>query len=236
MPDVTITSLPAAASAASGAVVAADNAGGTLTEKVTLGQIAALAAGSAPVQSVNGSTGTVVLSAASVTAAAAIHTHSTSDVTGFSAAASAAAPVQSVNGKTGTISLAAADVTAASSTHVSQHQVTGSDPLVPVTATFTMSVNTDNWAPGALDVAYITNTSTANINLSGMSTASNNIYRLLINSSTHTAASITLLHQSTSSTAANQFAVPWQGSYVMSPNGGAAGCLRSAANDRWRVI
>ena len=43
MPDTTITSLPAAASAVSGAVVAADNAGGTLTEKVTLGQIAALA-------------------------------------------------------------------------------------------------------------------------------------------------------------------------------------------------
>jgi hypothetical protein len=45
MPDTTITSLPAAASANASAVVAADNAAGTLTEKVTLGQIAALAGG-----------------------------------------------------------------------------------------------------------------------------------------------------------------------------------------------
>lgn len=45
MPDTTISSLPAAASAAANAVVAADNAAGTLTEKVTLGQIAALAGG-----------------------------------------------------------------------------------------------------------------------------------------------------------------------------------------------
>jgi hypothetical protein len=39
----TITQLAAAASANASAVVAADNAAGTLTEKVTLGQIAALA-------------------------------------------------------------------------------------------------------------------------------------------------------------------------------------------------
>lgn len=39
----TITQLPAAGSASSNAVVAADNAAGTLTEKVTLQQIADLA-------------------------------------------------------------------------------------------------------------------------------------------------------------------------------------------------
>lgn len=66
MPSKTITQLPAAAAAASGAVVAADNAAGTLTEKVTLGQIATLASGSAPVQSVAGKTGTVVLAKADV--------------------------------------------------------------------------------------------------------------------------------------------------------------------------
>lgn len=44
-----INELPAAASAQANAVVAADNAAGTLTEKVTLGQIAALAGGPAVV-------------------------------------------------------------------------------------------------------------------------------------------------------------------------------------------
>ncbi len=70
--------------------------------------------GSGTITSVNGQTGaTVVLSAVDVTAAAAVHTHGTSDVTLFRAAASDAAPVQSVNGKTGTLVLSAVDVTAA---------------------------------------------------------------------------------------------------------------------------
>lgn len=201
-----------------------------------IGGVGSGGSGSAAVLSVNGATGAVVLTAASVTAAGATHTHTPADVTGFNAAASSAAPVQSVNGATGAVVLNATSVTAAASSHVSNHQITGSDPLVPVTATFTMSVATNDWAPGPLDVAYIQNTSTANINLSGMSTAASNLYRLLVNISTHTAASITILHQNTNSTAANQFAVPWQGSYVMSPNGGAAGCLRAADNTRWRII
>lgn len=81
MPDTTISGLPAAASANSNAVVAADNAAGTLTEKVTLGQISTLAAASAPVQSVAGKTGTVTLVPSDVGAAAASHTHAASDVT-----------------------------------------------------------------------------------------------------------------------------------------------------------
>lgn len=61
MADTTITNLPAAASANANAVVAADNAAATATEKVTLAQIATLANASAPVQSVAGKTGTVTL-------------------------------------------------------------------------------------------------------------------------------------------------------------------------------
>lgn len=48
MPNTTITDLPAAGSADPNAVVAADNSAGTLTEKVTLQQIADLASGSLP--------------------------------------------------------------------------------------------------------------------------------------------------------------------------------------------
>jgi hypothetical protein len=90
-------------------------------------------AGFAPVQSVAGRTGNVVLQAADVTAGTfaiariptisytalsnvpatfspSAHTHSTADVVSFTASAAAAAPVQSVAGRTGAISLAAADV------------------------------------------------------------------------------------------------------------------------------
>lgn len=71
MPDTTISALPAAASVNANAVVAADNAGGTLTEKVTLGQIATFAAASAPVQQVAGRTGSVTLTVADVSGAVA---------------------------------------------------------------------------------------------------------------------------------------------------------------------
>ena len=87
----------------------------------------------APVQSVAGRVGNVVLQASDVTAGTfavariptisytalanvpasfspSAHTHSTSDVVSFTAAAAAAAPVQSVAGRSGAVSLAVADV------------------------------------------------------------------------------------------------------------------------------
>lgn len=99
------------------------------------------AASFAPVQSVAGRTGSVVLEAADVTAgtfaigriptigytalsgvpttfAPSSHTHSTTDVVSFTAAAAAAAPVQSVQARTGAVVLTRADITAAAETHM----------------------------------------------------------------------------------------------------------------------
>lgn len=64
-----------------------------------------------PVQSVNGQTGTVVINLASLTAAAASHTHLMSDITDL------AYPVNVVNGQTGTVLLTSTDVSAASAVH-----------------------------------------------------------------------------------------------------------------------
>lgn len=98
------------------------------------------AASFAPVQSVAGRQGNVVLQAADVTAGTfaiariptisytalsnvptsftpASHTHSTTDVVAFTAAASAAAPVQSVQSRTGDVVLTRADITAAAEVH-----------------------------------------------------------------------------------------------------------------------
>lgn len=98
------------------------------------------AASFAPVQSVAGRQGNVVLQAADVTAGTfaiariptisytalsnvptsftpASHTHSTTDVVAFTAAASAAAPVQSVQSRTGAVVLTRADITAAAEVH-----------------------------------------------------------------------------------------------------------------------
>ena len=71
----------------------------------------AAAASAAPVQSVQGRTGTVVLTRADITAAASIHTHTTSDITGYT--------LTSLNGLSGTLTLAAGSnvtVTTAGST------------------------------------------------------------------------------------------------------------------------
>lgn len=100
----------------------------------------AAVAGFAPVQSVAGRQGNVVLQAADVTAgtfaiariptisytalsnvpatfAPSAHTHSTADVVGLTAAAASAAPVQSVNGLTGAVTIARLDLTAAAEVH-----------------------------------------------------------------------------------------------------------------------
>lgn len=121
-------------------------AGNGITITTTVGQFqiasysTTQAASFAPVQSVAGRVGTVVLQAADITAgtfvhariptisytalanvpttfAPSAHTHSTTDVVSFTAAASAAAPVQSVQGRSGAVVLTRADITAAEAVH-----------------------------------------------------------------------------------------------------------------------
>lgn len=64
----------------------------------------------APVSSVNKKTGAVVLYALDLTAAEAIHTHSTASIVGLTAAIGGSAPVLSVAGRTGVITLQTADI------------------------------------------------------------------------------------------------------------------------------
>jgi len=79
-----------------------------------------------PVQSVQGRVGAVVLTLQDLTAASLIHTHSTTQVVGFTAAASSSAPVQNVHGRTGNVVLTLVDLTAAAQVHThSTTQVVG---------------------------------------------------------------------------------------------------------------
>jgi len=79
-----------------------------------------------PVQSVQGRIGAVVLTLADLTAAALVHTHSTTQVVGLTAAASAAAPVQTVQSRTGNVVITLADITAAGAVHThSTTQIVG---------------------------------------------------------------------------------------------------------------
>jgi len=63
-----------------------------------------------PVLSVNGRTGSVVLSVVDLTAASASHSHLAKDVSDFSDAAAAASPVQSVAGRVGNVTLTTTDI------------------------------------------------------------------------------------------------------------------------------
>lgn len=90
---------------------------------------------SAPVQSVAGRTGNVMLAVVDITAAPAIHTHSTSDIQNFSSEVTARVPVVSVQGRTGSVVLTRTDLTAAAATHThsyvtSLNGITGSVSIV----------------------------------------------------------------------------------------------------------
>lgn len=145
-------------------------AGSGITISTTSGQFTiasydtTAAAGFAPVQSVAGRTGSVVLQAADVTAGTfniariptisytalsnvpatfspSSHTHSTTDVVSFTAAASAAAPVQSVQGQTGVVSLSRVDLTAAAAVHTHS-----TSDIVGLTAGFSQGSHTHDAA------------------------------------------------------------------------------------------
>jgi len=91
-----------------------------------------------PVYSVNGQSGTVVLSISDITAAPAYHTHTTTEISGLSAAASSFSPVQSVAGRTGVVSLTTTDVsgfTSAVRTFSRVQSVSGKTGVVSLTTT-----------------------------------------------------------------------------------------------------
>lgn len=84
-------------------------AGANITITTAAGSIQ-IASADAPVKTVNGKTGFVVLSASDVTAAAVSHTHSTAQITGLTAAISSFANVKSVAGRTGEVVLNTQDL------------------------------------------------------------------------------------------------------------------------------
>jgi hypothetical protein len=144
------------------------------------------------------------------------HTHAVADVTGLQAA---------LDSKQASGSYAAA-------THASQHQTGGADAIPNVVASpAQLTADQNDYAIGTGDIFRVS--ASAARNITGIAAGVDGQAILLVNTGSF---AITLKHESTSSTAANRFTVPWAGDYVMSANGGAALLVYFTASSRWRVV
>jgi Cu/Ag efflux protein CusF len=195
-----------------------------------------------PVAGVNGMTGTVVLVATDVSAASASHTHVAANITDFVTEAAKVGPVASVGGQTGAVTIVAGSgVTITTSVGVitiaGNTASGGGGSSLPTTANVaTVTVTQNNWDIGTADISFIYSGSTATLNITGIATSTALISRLVINGSTHTGASFTVKHNDTNSTASLRILSPWQGDYVLSPNGGAMLLVSDPTQGRTRIV
>jgi hypothetical protein len=140
------------------------------------------------------------------------HNHSGSDIT------------------SGTVAAARLD------THASSHQTGGTDAINPVIVTpSSLSASQNNYAPGACDILRLSS-STA-IDITGIVAPSlDGALRLVINVNASGGSSITLKHESASSTAANRLRNATGGDFVLPADGGSAILTYSSAISRWRIL
>lgn len=257
MPNKTISQLPAAASAESLAVVAADNAAATVTQKVTLGQIASLAAGSAPVQSVAGRTGAVTLAVADVSNAVATSDARLSDSRTPTAGSVTDASItpgglaastvnwNSITAWQPSTAYAKGDLvhylgiayrrTTAGSSGPTFNAAAWTQVTAPVSVTATpatISANTNDYALaiGSADIFRIS--SSAAINITGITAGLIDGHSILLRNVG--GLTITLKHQDAGSVAANRIIVPWSGDAVLSANGSIL-LLYDSTLARWIV-
>jgi phage-related tail fiber protein len=121
---------------------------------------------------------------------------------------------------------------AAASTHASTHQTGGADAVTNVVqspAQITIAT-TNNYAPAAGDIIRLSSSAAATI--TGIAAGASGDTRVLVNVGSF---SITLAHQSASSTAANRFLVSFGADYILGANA-AAVIVYDATTTRWRVI
>jgi len=145
--------------------------------------------------------------------------------------------IVSVNGYTATaVTLTSGDVTAASTSHMTTHRAGGSDELLPLVTSVSLTASVNDYSLPTGDIFRLSHTNTNTVSITGLATAVGGSSRLLINVSTGASSSYTIRHQNTNSTAASRVMVPWSGDYIISPNGGAALVIYDSTDSRWRVV
>ena len=115
--------------------------------------------------------------------------------------------------------------------HASSHQTGGSDAIAPTVASPSqITSNQNDYAGATADINRLS--SDAARDITGFSGGADGKTILLVNVGSNT---ITLKHQSTSSTAANRIIVPWAADYILAADG-AAVLVYDNTTSRWRVI
>ena len=236
--DVKISALPAG-TASSTAIVAATNAAGTTTEKVTLGDIAALAAN----QSLD-TTDNVQFNSLTLPNYTQIVVGSFDNSTGGANGLGLICAVgyelnwqggrlKSVyGGTTQTIYVDSPLTLSASGLTFSDGTSLATDPRKNITVSPTqLSASADNYAGLTGDIHRMSSSSA--VNITGLVAGVSGEAKLLVNVGSF---AITLKHASASSTAANRMSVPWAGDYVLDANGGAALVVYDATSSLWRVV
>lgn len=115
--------------------------------------------------------------------------------------------------------------------HASTHQTGGTDAVTNVVVSPSqITGNQNDYSPGTGDIVRLS--SDAARNITGITAGGSGDVRVLVNVGSFT---ITLVHQSTSSTAANRFLVSFGADYLLAANA-AAVIVYDATTSRWRVI
>lgn len=120
--------------------------------------------------------------------------------------------------------------------HASTHACTGSDPVFPVVVSVTLTTSQNNWAPGRADLYRVVSASPVTITGISSTGVPDGALVSIVNEGSDTDGTITVAHESSSSTAANRVRSTYKSDMVARPNGGRVTLEWSAAAQRWRSV
>ena len=175
------------------------------------------------------------ISPASIGAAAVSHTHALASITDAGTAASRSVPASGNASSTQVVLGSDTRLTDSRTavSHASSHRVTGADYPAPVVLSPALSVSQNDWTPGVADLYFAS--ASGNVTITGLASPAGDGYSVTI-VNVGAANTITLAHESSSSTAANRFRSSYGGNVILYADGGSATLVYHASSSRWRVL
>jgi hypothetical protein len=172
------------------------------------------------------------------------HTHAITQVSGLQAeldgkasvAATNVSRVVSLNDITGAVSIVAgSNVTVSPSGSSITIAASGGGGSENVVTSVSITASADDYTLPEADIYRLDNPTTNTITLSGLATATAFSPKLLVNVSTGSSSTLTLLHQNTNSTAVNRLVNSQGTDYAIAPDA-AALVMYDSTTERWRIL